>query len=75
MGSAVREFSQATKQPLSYIDEKSKKQKDERDAIIEAAKRLGIDVEGRDISDIAQDIVKTTAKTEPKTDPEVKPSA
>ena len=64
MGEAVREFNRATNNPTAYVDEKTKKENDEKQAIIEAAKKLGIDVEGRDINDIAQDIVKATAKTE-----------
>lgn len=67
MGEAVREFNKATNNPTQYVDEKTKKKDDEKQAIIEAAKKLGIDVEGRDINDIAQDIVKTTAKKEIET--------
>jgi len=37
---------------------------EERYAIIEAAKKLGIEVEGRDLNEIAQDIVKATSKSE-----------
>jgi sec-independent protein translocase protein TatA len=69
MGSAVKEFNKATVEPLSYLDEKMQRQKDERVAIIDAAKRLGIEVEGRDLNEIAQDIVKTTAKSKPKSEP------
>jgi sec-independent protein translocase protein TatA len=64
MGDAVREFNKATNTPTAYVDEKTRKEDEERQAIIEAAKKLGIQVEGRDINDIAQDIVKTTAKSE-----------
>jgi sec-independent protein translocase protein TatA len=64
MGEAVKEFNRATNEPTKYIDEKTRKENDERQAIIDAAKKLGIPVEGRDISDIAQDIVKATAKKE-----------
>jgi sec-independent protein translocase protein TatA len=62
MGQAVKEFNKATREPTKYIDEKTRKEKEEREAIIEAAKKLGIEVEGRDIKDIAQDIVKATNK-------------
>lgn len=64
MGEAVREFNRASNNPTSYIDEKTKKENEERQAIIDAAKKLGIEVEGRDINEIAQDIVKATTKSE-----------
>jgi sec-independent protein translocase protein TatA len=62
MGEAVKEFNKATNEPTKYVDEKTKKENEERQAIIDAAKKLGIEVEGRDINDIAQDIVKATSK-------------
>lgn len=62
MGEAVKEFNKATNAPTKYVDEKTKKENEERQAIIDAAKKLGISVEGRDINDIAQDIVKATSK-------------
>jgi sec-independent protein translocase protein TatA len=74
MGQAVKEFNKATTEPTHYIDEKTKKKNEEREAILEAAKRLGIEVEGRDINDIAQDIVRITAKSEPKPDPSLESS-
>jgi sec-independent protein translocase protein TatA len=74
MGQAVKEFNKATTEPTKYIDEKTKKQNEEREAILEAAKRLGIEVEGRDINDIAQDIVRITAKSQPKSDWQVESS-
>ena len=65
MGSAVREYTQATKEPVKYVEAKTKdKEGEDRDAIIEAAKKLGIETEGRSISEIAQDIVKSTDKKE-----------
>ena len=65
MGSAVREYTQATKEPVKYVEAKTKdKEGEDRDAIIEAAKKLGIETEGRSISEIAQDIVKSTDKSE-----------
>lgn len=65
MGSAVREYSTATKEPAKYIEEKTKtKEEEEREAILEAARKLGIETEGRSINEIAQDIVKTTGKKE-----------
>jgi len=64
MGEAAREFNKATQEPTRYVDEKVRKEDEERKAIIDAAKKLGIEVEGRDIQDIAQDIVKATSKEE-----------
>jgi sec-independent protein translocase protein TatA len=65
MGSAVREYTEAAKQPVKYVEEKTKnKDEEDRDAILEAAKKLGIETEGRSISEIAQDIVKATEKKE-----------
>jgi sec-independent protein translocase protein TatA len=61
MGTAVREYSRATKEPEKYVEEKTKtKEDEEREAIINAAKKLGIETEGRSIKEIAQDIVKAT---------------
>jgi sec-independent protein translocase protein TatA len=61
MGGAVREYTAASKDPVKYADTKTKtKEEEERDAILEAAKKLGIETEGRSISDIAQDIAKAT---------------
>ncbi len=62
MGEAVGEFNKATNHPAKYVDEKTRKKNEEKQAIIDAAKKLGIDVEGRDISDIAKDIVEATSK-------------
>ena len=64
MGEAVREFNRATNEPTKYLDEKTRKENEERQAIIDAAKKLGIEVEGRDITEIAQDIVNATVKEE-----------
>ena len=65
MGTAVREYSTATKEPAKYIEEKTKtKEEEEREAILEAAKKMGIETEGRSLSEIAQDLVKATEKKE-----------
>ncbi len=65
MGSAVREYTQAVKEPVKYVEEKTKdKEGEDREAILEAAKKLGIETEGRSVSEIAQDIVKSTDKSE-----------
>jgi sec-independent protein translocase protein TatA len=65
LGNAAREFRQASTDPNKYIDEKTKtKEDEEKEAILEAARKLGIETEGRSIEDIAQDIVKKTEKSE-----------
>ena len=65
MGSAVKEYTAATKEPMKYVEEKTKdKDEEDRDAILDAAKKLGIETEGKSISEIAQDIVKSTEKKE-----------
>jgi sec-independent protein translocase protein TatA len=65
MGSAVKEYSKATQQPAKYVEEKTKtKEEEDREAILEAARKLGIETEGRDISEIAKDLVKATEKKE-----------
>lgn len=65
MGTAVREYSSATAQPAKYIEEKAKpKEDEERDAILDAAKKMGIETEGRSLTEIAQDLVKATEKKE-----------
>lgn len=63
MGSAVREYTEAAKEPAKYVESKTKtKEEEEREAILEAAKKLGIETEGRSINEIAQDLVKATEK-------------
>ena len=63
MGSAVREYTDASKEPLKYVDSKTKtKEEEERDAILEAARKLGIETEGRSIKEIAEDLVKVSDK-------------
>jgi sec-independent protein translocase protein TatA len=64
MGSAVREYTTATKEPVKYVEEKTKtKEEQDREAILEAAKKMGIETEGRSISEIAEDLVKATEKS------------
>jgi sec-independent protein translocase protein TatA len=63
LGTAAREFKNATKND----DLKSKaqtKEVEEREAILEAAHKLGIETQGRSIEDIAKDIVSKTEKSE-----------
>jgi sec-independent protein translocase protein TatA len=63
MGSAVREYTDATKEPLKYVDSKTKtKEEEEREAILEAARKLGIETEGRSIKEIAEELVKVSDK-------------
>ncbi len=65
MGTAVREYTDATKEPAKYVESKVKdKEEEEREAILEAAKKLGIETEGRSLSEIAEDLVKVTEKKE-----------
>ncbi len=65
MGSAVREYTTATKEPVKFVEEKTKtKEEEEREAILEAARKMGIETEGRSITEIAQDLVKATEKKE-----------
>ena len=65
MGSAVREYTSASKEPIKYVEEKTRtKEDEEKEAILEAAKKMGIETEGRSISEIAQDLVKATEKKE-----------
>jgi sec-independent protein translocase protein TatA len=65
MGEAVREFQTATKE-TKKIDEKTKEEK-EKEAILNAAKKMGIETEGRSLSDIAKDLVAATEKKEEST--------
>ncbi len=61
MGSAVREYTDASKEPLKYADSKTKtKEEEERDVILEAARKLGIETEGRSIKEIAEELVKVS---------------
>ncbi len=64
LGEAGREFQKAQNEPIKYIDERTRREQNKNSAVIDAAKSLGIEVEGRDINDIAQDIVKATSKEE-----------
>ena len=65
MGRAVREYTEAAKEPVKYVESKTdNKEEEEREAILEAANKLGIETEGRTIKDIARDIVKATEKNE-----------
>ena len=61
MGSAVREYTKASTGDAE--EEKTpKKEEDERTAILEAAKKLGIETEGKSIKEIAQELVEAAEK-------------
>ncbi len=63
MGSAVREYTTASKEPAKYVESHTKtKEEEEREAILEAARKLGIETEGRSIKEIAAELVKNTEK-------------
>jgi TatA/E family protein of Tat protein translocase len=60
MGKAVREFQSATKETKEYVEKT--KEDEEREAILNAAKKLGVKTEGRSLSEIAKDLVEVTEK-------------
>jgi sec-independent protein translocase protein TatA len=62
LGQAGREFQKAQNEPINYVNENTHREQDKKSVVIDAAKSLGIEVEGRDINDIAEDIVKATSK-------------
>lgn len=63
LGTATREFKNATKE--ANLNSKAKtKEDEEKEAILEAAHKLGIETKGRSIEDIAQDILSKKAKSE-----------
>ncbi len=64
LGEAGREFQKAQSEPFNYVEDRTRREQNKNSAVIDAAKSLGIEVEGRDINDIAQDIVKATSKEE-----------
>ena len=63
MGSAVREYSKASTTEVEK-EKAPNKEEDEKTAILEAAKKMGIETEGRSIKEIAQDLVKASEKKE-----------
>ncbi len=63
MGSAVREYSKASTTEVE-VEKEPKKEDEERTAIIEAAKKMGIETEGRSIKEIAEELVKASEKKE-----------
>jgi sec-independent protein translocase protein TatA len=64
MGSAIREYNMASREPSKYVASRTKtKEEEDRDSILITARQLGIETEGRSINEIAKDIVKTTENT------------
>jgi len=61
MGSAVREYTKASTTDTAEVTAQTKEEED-KSAIIEAAKKMGIAVEGRSIKEIAQDLVEASEK-------------
>ena len=62
MGSAVKEFQNAAEDPLS-IGAKNLPENKELHAVIEAAKKLKIETEGKSIQAIAEELVKIAEKS------------
>lgn len=64
MGSAIREYNMASREPSKYVASRAKtKEEEDRDSILITARQLGIETEGRSINEIAKDIVKATENT------------
>lgn len=55
-GEAVREFKEATAEPS--------KEKEEEEAVIEAARKMGVETEGRSIRQILEEMGKKAGETE-----------
>lgn len=55
-GEAVREFKEATAEPS--------KEKEEEEAVIEAARKMGVETEGRSIQQILEEMGKKAGETE-----------
>ena len=60
LGSAVKEFTDASNESDSYTPRS--KEDEKKYAIIDAAKKLGIETEGRSIQEISEEIAKFTLK-------------
>ena len=57
LGNAVSEYSRASSGVSREKENKESSGNEERKAILEAAKKMGIETEGRDLKEIAKDIV------------------
>lgn len=64
LGRAVSEYTSASSGSIGEEKKEKKVGEEERKAILEAAKKLGIETEGRALKEIAQDIIKVTEKKE-----------
>jgi len=63
MGSAVREYSKAATSEAKE-EKKPRSEDEERAAILEAARKMGIETEGKSITEIAQELVEAAQKKE-----------
>ena len=66
LGSAIREFNKSSRVDSEEAKPPQRKSGDEEDraAIIDTAKKMGIETEGRSIKEIADDLVKTANRQE-----------
>jgi len=65
MGSAVKEYTKASTSETG--EEKTPKEEDERAVILEAARKMGIETEGKSIKEIAQELVRASERKEQTT--------
>ncbi len=61
LGQAVREYRKASS---GWFEEEERKKKKEEEALLETAKRLGIDTEGKTMEEIAEEILRVTKEKE-----------
>jgi sec-independent protein translocase protein TatA len=64
LGSAAREFTKASEAPPDKEEPKEKKEEDEKEIILNAAKKIGINVEGKSVKEIAEELVEASEKKE-----------
>ena len=62
LGNAVSEYTRASSGVRGEKENKDPSGNEERKAILEAAKKMGIDTEGRDLKEIAKDIVNVSRR-------------
>jgi sec-independent protein translocase protein TatA len=63
VGDAVKQFRKATDSPLEEPQKEGEVTDQEKKNIVETAKKMGIDVEGRSLKDISKDILEKTEET------------
>ena len=63
IGDAVKQYRKATDSPIEEPQKEGELSDQEKKNIIETAKKMGIDVEGRSLKDISKDILEKTAET------------